>query len=204
MRSIGVSEDGKEHSHSRMTARQVANCGLFVALMCIGAKIHIMIPIGTGVTVSLQIMFALLAGFLLGPRDGAISVGVYLLLGLIGIPVYAHGGGIAYLIKPTYGFLIGFVSAAYLAGLFRDKTKKRSAVRYVIGGELAMLSYYVCGLLYMALLTNVLLPNAEKIGFVELMIVWFLSSVGFDLVLGAVASLLAYKLVPVVSSMQYY
>lgn len=199
MRSGAISREKKSH---KLTTGQIVNCGLFVALMCVGAKIYIMIPIGTGVTVSLQIMFALLAGFLLGPRDGAISVCVYLLLGLLGLPVYAHGGGIAYLVRPTYGFLIGFAVAAFFSGVVRGKIKKHSAVRYLIGGELAMLSYYLCGLLYMALLTNVLLPGAEKIGFVELMTVWFLSSVGPDLIIGAIASLLAYRLVPVFLSMR--
>lgn len=202
MKSGGNSSKKEKRVRSRLTTRQITNCGLFVALMCIGAQIHIMIPIGTGVTVSLQIMFALLAGFLLGPRVGTLSVVIYLLLGLLGIPVYAHGGGIAYLLRPTYGFLIGFAAAAFLAGIVRGKIKKHSVVRYLIGGELAMLSYYLCGLLYMVLLSNVLLPGAEKIGFVELMTVWFLSSVGFDLIIGAIASLLAYRLVPLISSMQ--
>jgi biotin transport system substrate-specific component len=178
-------------------AREAAFCGLFVALMCIGARISIVIPIGTGVTVSLQILFALLAGFLLGPRAGFRSVLIYLVLGLIGLPVYAHGGGASYLLRPTYGFLIGFAAAAFLAGLFRSRMKRRTKTAYLIFGELAMLSYYACGLVYLYVMTNFLLPSANPVGLRTLAFVWFFSTVGPDLVIGAAASLLAFRLVPV-------
>ena len=177
--------------------REAAFCGLFIALMCIGARISIVIPIGTGVTISLQILFALLAGFLLGPRAGFRSVLLYLLLGLVGLPVYAHGGGAAYLVRPTYGFLIGFAVAALLAGLFRSRMKKRTKVSYLIFGEIAMLSYYACGLIYMYVMTHFLIASADLVGVHTLIFVWFLSTVGPDLVIGALASLLAYRLVPV-------
>lgn len=65
-----------------------------------------------------------------------------------------------------------------------------------------MLSYYACGLAYMALLCNVLLPGVDDIGLKELLTVWFLSSVGPDLVIGAFASLLAWRRVPVVKRLQ--
>ena len=66
-----------------MRAIDLAYCGMFVALMVVGAKINIVLPIGTGVTVSLQILFAVMAGLLLGARDGFISVFIYLLIGLL-------------------------------------------------------------------------------------------------------------------------
>lgn len=192
----------QEHRHTGFSTLDLARCGLFVALMAIGAKIHIMIPIGGGVTVSLQIMFALLSGFVLGARRGFESVLVYLIIGLIGIPVYAHGGGPAYLIKPTYGFLIGFLTAAALADVLIRRFKKRTRAAYIISAELAMLSYYVCGLLYFYFLSNFLLGGSARIGIRDLIVVWFLSSVGPDLIIAAVAGLAAYRLVPAVEKMQ--
>ena len=95
----------------------IVYCGMFASLMAVGAFIKIMIPIGIWeVTFSLQFFFALLAGFLLGSRRGLAAVGCYLLIGLAGVPVFAHGGGLMYLMKPTFGFLIGFAAAAYVAG----------------------------------------------------------------------------------------
>lgn len=179
----------------------LARCGLFAALMFVGAKLHIVLPVGTGVTVSLQILFALLAGFLLGPWNGFLSVAIYLLLGLIGLPVYAHGGGIAYIMKPTYGFLIGFATAAPLAGFFIGLARRKTVFHYLASAECAMLSYYVCGLMYFYFLSNYLLPGAAKIGIRELLVVWFLSSIGPDVMIAAAAGLLAHRLVPVLKNL---
>lgn len=179
-------------------AIDLAYCGMFVALMVVGAKINIVLPIGTGVTVSLQILFAVMAGLLLGARDGFISVFIYLLIGLLGLPVYAHGGGLWYALKPTYGFIIGFVSAAFISGLLKQVLKKRTLVRFLIAGELGMLTYYVWGLFYFFLMSNFLLKDAQPIGFKELMTVWFLSTVWIDAIIAGLASVIAYRLSPIV------
>jgi biotin transport system substrate-specific component len=185
-----------------MTARDLAYCALFVALMVVGAKINIVLPIGTGVTVSLQIMFAVITGLLIGPRNGLISLVVYLLLGLIGLPVYAHGGGLAYLLRPTYGFLLGFASAAWLSGILLKGFRKKNFAAYLISGEIGMLSYYVLGLLYFALLSNVLLQDAQPIGLKELFTVWFFSTVWIDAIIAGVGSLVAYKVAPALNNIR--
>lgn len=179
-----------------MSARDLTYCAMFVALMAVGAKINIVLPIGTGVTVSLQIMFAVITGLLIGPRDGLVSLLVYLLLGLLGLPVYAHGGGIAYVLRPTYGFLIGFASAAWLSGFLKERFGKKSLMSFFISGEIGMLSYYVFGLLYFALMSSLLLRDAQPVGFRELMTVWFLSTVWIDAIIAGVGSLVAYKVTP--------
>ena len=108
--TAAVPERPAPKTRSGLSASDIVYCGMFAALMVVGAKIHIMIPVGVfSVTISLQVFFAVLAGFFLGPWKGFLSVVIYLILGLIGLPIYAHGGGPAYLMKPTYGFLIGFV-----------------------------------------------------------------------------------------------
>lgn len=185
-----------------MTAGDLAYCALFVALMVVGAKINIVLPIGTGVTVSLQIMFAVITGLLIGPRNGLISLVVYLLLGLIGLPVYAHGGGLAYLLRPTYGFLLGFASAAWLSGILLKSFRKKNFAAYLISGEIGMLSYYVLGLLYFALLSNVLLQDAQPIGLKELFTVWFFSTVWIDAIIAGVGSLVAYKVAPALNKIR--
>jgi biotin transport system substrate-specific component len=185
-----------------MTAGDLAYCALFVALMVVGAKINIVLPIGTGVTVSLQIMFAVITGLLIGPRNGLISLVVYLLLGLIGLPVYAHGGGLAYLLRPTYGFLLGFASAAWLSGILLKSFRKKNFAAYLISGEIGMLSYYVLGLLYFALLSNVLLQDAQPIGLKELFTVWFFSTVWIDAIIAGVGSLVAYKVAPALNNIR--
>ena len=73
-----------------MKTRELVLCALFVALITVGTFVRI--PVGTDVY-TLQFLFTLLAGLLLGARLGALAVLVYIALGLLGVPVFASGGG---------------------------------------------------------------------------------------------------------------
>jgi biotin transport system substrate-specific component len=87
---------------------------MFGAATAMGA--YIMIPLPP-VPITLQTLFVVLAGALLGGRLGALSQVVYLLLGIIGLPVFHGGkGGLGILLGPTGGYLVGFIAAAYVVG----------------------------------------------------------------------------------------
>ena len=86
-----------------MKLREVILCGLFIALITVGTFVRI--PVGTDVY-TLQFLFTLLAGLMLGARLGALAVGTYVLMGLVGIPVFASGGGPAYIIDAPIGFWV--------------------------------------------------------------------------------------------------
>jgi biotin transport system substrate-specific component len=86
---------------------------LTVALTTAGAWLRI--PVGP-VPISLQTLFVLLSGAILGPFLGATAMFVYLGLGLIGLPVFTAGGGPGYLVSPTFGFLLSFPLAALTVG----------------------------------------------------------------------------------------
>lgn len=169
---------------------------MFVALMAVGAFIKIMIPIGPwSVTFSLQFFFALLAGFILGSKLGLLSVIAYLILGLCGIPIFAHGGGPAYLLKPTFGFLIGFAAAAFITGMIREKIRKSTYPMYLLAAFCGEMAYYLCGLVYYFIMFNFLVnTDGATIGVVELIEVWFLSTVAPDFALCVLASIVAIKL----------
>ncbi|MEE4312025.1 MAG: biotin transporter BioY [candidate division KSB1 bacterium] len=98
----------------RARSHTVIFVGLFAALTAIGA--YIRIPLPYYVPLTLQTFFVLMAANLLGGRSGALSQLVYLLIGLAGIPVFAHGGGPGYVVQPTFGYLLGYPIAAYLSG----------------------------------------------------------------------------------------
>lgn len=101
-----------------MYLRRIIIIALFAALMVAGA--YIAVPIGP-VPITLQTAFVLLAGILGGRRVGIASVAIYLTLGAIGLPVFSGGiGGFAHLIGPTGGFLLSWLVASPLAGLFAD------------------------------------------------------------------------------------
>ena len=85
--------------------------GMFAALMMIGANITAFAPflVVGGVPITLQTFFAILAGLLLGSRLGAISMTVYMFIGLAGAPVFAKfSGGFGQIISPTFGFIVSF------------------------------------------------------------------------------------------------
>lgn len=90
---------------SYSTTRQLILAALFTALTAIGALIHIPFPL---VPLTLQTLFTVLAGSLLYPRWAVLSQTVYLILGLIGLPVFAGGGGPSTLLSPSFGYLIAF------------------------------------------------------------------------------------------------
>ena len=96
-------------------------CGMFAALVAIGAFIQIPVPYMDYFT--LQFFFVLLAGLILGADKGAISVGCYVLLGLVGVPIFAAGGGIGYIFRPSFGYLVGFIVSAYVTGKVCEKLK---------------------------------------------------------------------------------
>jgi len=94
---------------------------LLAALTAAGALLSIPLPPPLP-PVTLAVFFALMSGLLLGPLWGAASIGLYLFLGTIGLPVFANGaGGLGHFATPTGGFLLGYLAAAIVTGLFSDR-----------------------------------------------------------------------------------
>lgn len=88
---------------------------IWAALIGVGGWISIPIP---GVPLSLQTFFVILAGLVEGPRRGLLAAGLYLLAGLLGLPVFTGGlGGPAILLRPSAGFALAFPLGAFVAGL---------------------------------------------------------------------------------------
>jgi biotin transport system substrate-specific component len=132
---------------SPITTREITYAALFTALIAAGA--FVALPVGP-VPFTLQVLFVLLAGMVLGPRLGAASVAAYLALGLLA-PVYAGGtSGIGVLLGPTGGFLLGFIPAVVVTGLV-SRTGTPSLLRLVGAGLLGLVPIYVLGTLWLAL-----------------------------------------------------
>ncbi len=94
--------------------RIIISIGLFTALTAVGAYIKIPLP---HVPITLQTFFVIMSGNLLGYRYGSISQLSYLVLGLIGLPIFAYGGGPGYIFQPSFGYLLGYPIAAFAIGL---------------------------------------------------------------------------------------
>ncbi|MBF0467665.1 MAG: biotin transporter BioY [Desulfamplus sp.] len=103
--------------------RMTVYSSLFAALIAVGA--YIAIPIGP-VPIVLQNMFVLMAALLLGTRWGSAALGLYLLMGACGFPVFAGGtGGLGRLLGPTGGYLLGYIPAVWVAGFICARTGKK-------------------------------------------------------------------------------
>lgn len=138
-------------TQKKTTTRTIILCALFAALIAIGAFIRIPIPY---VPITFQGFFVLLAGFLLGPKYGPVSMLVYIAIGLAGIPVFTEGGGIMYVLKPTFGFLIGFAVCAFVVGLRTQKLKKYTMGTLFLTGMIGMIPVYIIGVIYFYCIMN--------------------------------------------------
>ena len=127
----------------RNRIRGIVQCAVFAALIAVGAFIRIPAPI---VPVTLQTLFTTMAGMLLGPKKGAAAVGIYVVTGLIGISVFAEGGGIAYVLRPSFGYLIGFAAGAYITGRIADGPV--SVKRLIFAAFAGIFAVYAIGIVY--------------------------------------------------------
>jgi biotin transport system substrate-specific component len=113
------------------TARRVIAVTAFVVATALAAHVRVPIPM-TPVPLTLQTVFVLLSGALLGARLGAVSQLAYLGLGVAGLPVFAGGAlGLAYLLGPTGGYLLAFPAAAFLVGALARPGQRRGPVEAV-------------------------------------------------------------------------
>ena len=145
-------------------ALAILGVATFVILTFLGAYIHIYLPF-TPVPITLQTFFVLLSGAVLGKRLGGISQLGYVILGGLGLPVFAGaGGGIFYLLGPTGGYLIGFVIASYLVGRLVGSFPGAS-LGWIIFSMLAGLGIiYLSGISWLALIMKISFSRAAALG----------------------------------------
>jgi biotin transporter BioY len=95
---------------------------VLVLSLALATALAAAVKIETGIVpVTLQTLAVLMSGILFGRRIGAASQITYLLGGLAGIPWFAVGGGLAYIFSPTFGYIVGFIAAAYVVGALAER-----------------------------------------------------------------------------------
>lgn len=176
----------------RFATREIILSGLFCGLMIVGANLRIQFPM---VPLTFQPFFAILSGLLLGSTLGVLSQTAYLLLGLMGLPVFASGGGgFLYATKPTFGFILGFVLAAYLAGKCIGTGNRPPFRRILLASLSGLAGIYLIGILYMyGIQTLYLAKSVSLLTITKGMLLFLLK----DAVLFVAASALAYRIIPV-------
>lgn len=181
-----------------MNRKQIFNLSLtalFAALIAIGAFIRIPLP---PVPFTLQTFFVLLAGLLLGAKRGASSAALYMFIGLCGIPIFTGGGGISYVLNPTFGYILGFIIGAFITGLIAFKVNKPSYPRMIIASLAGLLTVYICGMVYYFLLAQFYI--GKPIGLWPLLLNFFIVFLPGDITLALLAVFVSKRLYPTVSA----
>lgn len=170
---------------------------IFTALTSISAFVSI--PIGP-VPITMQSIVVVLAGIILGPKLGPLSQLVYVGLGLIGLPIFSgFTGGVQSLLKPSFGFTIGFIFAAFVVGklaqIKKDLQKKQILIAILLGN----ITIYLFGLPYMYFILNII--TKQNLTFHNIIYTGFLVFLPGDIIKFVISSILAIKMLktPIIS-----
>lgn len=190
-----MSRTNKTSKTAQMSIRDLSLCALFAGLMAVGAYIKIPAPLAP---LTMQYFFAVTAGMLLGSKLGAISVLCYILLGFSGLPVFAEGGGIAYVLKPSFGYIIGFCAASWAAGKIVAKTDAPSFKRTFAACAAGLVIVYTLGAAYLWAVNKFYI--GKDIGAKALLVYCFAIYIPGDMAQCALAGAAAKRLIPILRS----
>lgn len=173
--------------------REMILTAIFAALTAVGGFLKV--PAGP-ISFTMQVFFTCMAGLLLGPYWGSLSQLIYVLLGLVGLPIFTQGGGLMYVVKPSFGFLIGLIPMAFIVGLLTRRvsmqlSRPKQFLRLLLAQTVGLVVLYVIGLPYM----YIFLKGAWTIQ--KTIVSGCLIFLPFDLLKMVLASLLAVRIRPV-------
>ncbi|MDR1132000.1 MAG: biotin transporter BioY [Oscillospiraceae bacterium] len=170
--------------------KDLAFCALFAALTAAGAFLRIPVPY---VPFTLQFLFTNLAGLLLGSKRGFISICLYIFIGLTGIPVFAQGGGPAYVLQPSFGYIAGFALGTFLTGLIAERGEI-GVKRYILAGFAGFAAVFALGLVYFYLIATFCLE--KPLGVWETFVTGFLLFAPGDILIVVAGAIIALRLRP--------
>ncbi|EGQ24722.1 MULTISPECIES: biotin transporter BioY [Sporosarcina] len=179
---------------SKFSTLSIVYSGMFAALMMIGANITSFIPflVVGGVPITLQTFFAVLSGLLLGSRLGALSMTVYMMVGLAGAPVFAKfQGGFGQILSPTFGFIVTFILIAYVAGKIVER--KNTLPSYIIASLVATAINYLLGTNWMYVAYKVWAAAPEVFTY-KIAWLWMIPPLPKDIVLAVLAGIFAFRI----------
>lgn len=128
-----------------MKLKNICFDAILLALLIISAFISIPVM---EISFTLQVLIVLIISLLLPLKDGLTIIILYFVMGLIGIPVFSQGGGIAYLTKPSFGYLLGFIFSPLIAHFIKKLPIKLNAIKDVIASIISLAIIYLFGTVY--------------------------------------------------------
>lgn len=163
---MDVSVENKDGLNISAQLQMTVYSSLMAALIAVGA--FIAVPVGP-VPIVLQNLFVMLAGLLLGMRWGLASVGLYLLAGICGLPVFSGGGaGLGHIFGPTGGYLLGYLPAVLIIGLVSEKVNSMlpKLLALIIGAAFV----YLFGVSWLKIVTGMSPGKAMAVGMLPFLV----------------------------------
>ncbi len=166
---------------------RLTRASIVIALMAVSA--HLKIPIGA-VPMTLQTTVCIVGGLILGARWGGLAMVAYMALGLFGLPVFSGGGGPGYVLSPTFGYIIGFIAAAMVAGKMGERISSVKSGILIVATALFFI--YTFGVTYLFLILRVV--QEYPIDLYQALSMGAIPFVAKDFVTGMLGVLLYFKL----------
>lgn len=183
----------------KLTLREMILISIFAALTAVGAFIRIPTPL---VPFTLQFLFCAYSGIFLGARKGLYSQLLYVGIGLIGVPIFASGGGPTYVLQPTFGYLLGFIICAYTIGRCSQSFSKITFLKIFGAVLLGLFFVYLSGVGYLYFIVNFYMHKQMTIS--TAIAAGFLPYITSDLILTVLISLTAIRILPILKKSGYY
>ena len=191
MKKRAESNSATAGRRARSAAVSLAQIAVFTALMAVAAYIQIPLP---AVPLTFQTAISVLSGLLLGAKRGAAAMAAYAFAGLIGLPVFSSGGGFSYALKPSFGYILGFIAAAAVAGTLAGGAPYRFR-RLLCAALAAMFTDYIFGISYFIAVWTLNDYGGLWLAVAEYNLVY----IPKDILLCAVAAVAARHVLPVIS-----
>ena len=171
----------------------IALAGLFCALICVGSYIKIPIP---NLPITMQTFFVLMTGLVLPWKTAFFASISFMVLGLVGLPVFTSGGGIGYVFMPSFGYILGFIIAPTVMGFVLYQLKKNSFLLLLAVAFLGIIIIYIIGIAYFALIANVY--NGQGRSFIWILQSTVVPFIPKEIISILAAALVSYKLRPLI------
>ncbi|MCK5762505.1 MAG: biotin transporter BioY, partial [Clostridiales bacterium] len=179
-----------------LNTRDMILVALMATLTTIGAYISILLG---PVPFTLQTFFVMLSGMLLGSKKGALSMIVYVSMGLVGMPVFANGmSGLSIITKPSFGYLLGFIIASYVIGKLAEmiKEKENQKMWFTVIPFVGMFIIYLVGVPYLFMIFNTLITPDNPISFATALKYGVTPFILIDSIKAIIAGIVAMAVVP--------
>lgn len=170
---------------------------VFLSLLIISSKISIEIGI---IAITLQTFAVSITSYLLKWKKAAIVFLTYIIMGLVGIPVFSTGGGYYYILKPSFGFIIGFFVSAFITG---SNIFSNSKIAFFLKGIIGLLVIDIIGMIYMFIILKFYLQS-ENANIVFILQAGFLPFIVKDLISVVLAGLISLRLEPILDEYGVY